>query len=308
MMFRFEREGTHWIDLENPTADEVREAAHELGFGGRIIEELISPSPLPLVLHEEPAALLVLHFPSLVTGARSASQTPQKEVDFVVGKHFVLTVRYEVVAPLHELRRLLETNTLLGKNARTPADALLELLFNHLYGNIRIEVSQAGRRLERIEQELFAGKESTTVRAISEISREFLHLEATIAGEEDALTLFLDDLSDKEIFGPSFTPRSKRILAQHAQTAHFVATLRAVAAELRETNAALLNTKQNEIMQRLTVVTFMLLPLSLIVNMFEMNLPGVPFSTHPQAFWVIVGIMCIVAGVLIFFFTRKRWL
>lgn len=305
MLFRFERGDTHWIDLENPTPDEVRKAAHELGFGGRIIEELISPSPLPLVLHEEPAALLVLHFPSL---SNNAARSPQKEVDFVVGKHFVLTVRYEVVAPLHELRKLLETDALLGARGAIEPDALLELLFNHLYGSIRAEVAQAGKRLERVEQEMFLNKERATVRTISEISREFLRLEATIAGEEDSLTLFLEELANKEIFGSAFKARVKRILAQHAQTAHFVATLRAIATELRETNAALLNTAQNEIMQRLTVITFTLLPLSLVVNMFEMNLPGVPLSTHPQAFWVIAGIMCIIAGILIFFFTRKRWL
>ncbi len=305
MVFRFGESNGQWIDLENPTADEVRDVARELGFGGRILDELISPSPLPVVLYEESAALLVLHFPSAaVLDGRPAEQ----EVDFVVGAHFVLTVRYEVVVPVHELRKLLEAGALIDGHARVGADALLELILNHLFGNIRLEGSHAGKRLERVEHDMFAGNEREAIRAISEISREFLHLEASIAAEEDPLKLFLDELMRKGVFGSSFKTRVERILGQHAQTGHTIATLRSIATELRESNMSLLTASQNEIMKTLTVISFIVLPLGLIANVFEMNVADVPFMRNPHAFWIVVGIMLCVSGIVALFVARKRWL
>lgn len=305
MMFRFGESGGEWLDLENPTPEEVRDAARELGFGGRILDELISPSPFPIVRFEESAALLVLHFPS---AAVLDGKPAEQELDIVIAPHFVLTVRYEVIVPIHELRKLLEAGALKGADTQVGADALLELIFNHLFANIRTEVAHAGARLERVERDMFAGNERQTVRAISLISRELLHLEASIAGERDTLELFLGELARKAVFGESFKARVDRILSQRSQTANVVKSLRGIATELRETNMALLTATQNEIMKTLTVITFIVLPLGLIANVFEMNVSDVPFMGSPHAFWIVVGIMLGVSAIVALFVTRKRWI
>jgi|SRR3989338_3827939 len=299
MVFRFGESDVRWIDLEHPTADEVREVADELGFGGRIVEELLSPTPFPRVLHEEETLLLVLHFP--------AERTVQ-EVDFVVGKHFVLTVRYEVVAPIHELRKMLETNALTHFREPVAVEALLELLFNHLFMNIRDYATSAGKRLERIERDMFTDKEGVTIQAISEISRVFLHLEAAVANHEAPLELFLHELEEHAFFNDAFTTRVNRILAEHAQTLHLIEALRAVATEIRETNAGLLNARQNEIMKVLTIMAFVTFPLSLIASILGMNTDYLPIVGLPHDFWIIMGIMFSFTICFFIFFRIKHWI
>jgi magnesium transporter len=305
MILRHESHGTFWVDVEQPTPEEIHALSREFSIGERIETELLTPSPLPLVAGDAEHALLVLHFP---THTEDGGDPKNQEIDFVVGRNFVLTIRYEVVAPLHHLHKVLETNALVNNNFDLHADTFLEILFAHLFAAIRDHTNHVAGHLGHIEKEMFDGHERETIRRISEINREFLHLESATASHEEPLTRFLQALERRAFFGPAFEERALRIRAENEQITRLIKTHRAVAAELRETNGVLLEARQNEIMKTLTVVTFIILPLELILGLFELKVPDVPFETNPDAFFIIVGILLAVAGTLTLFFARKRWI
>jgi Mg2+ and Co2+ transporter CorA len=267
---------------------------------------LFTATPTPLVASDAGVTFLVLHFP---THGAVDGEVRDQEIDFIVGDTFIVTVRYEVIAPLHRLRKLLEAEKLISSHDSTmTTEVLLEILFAHLYTSVRDDINAIANRLAHIEQDMFNGLERTTVRAISNTSREFLHIEASLANQEGPLDRFLKALVKRGFFGASFVERAERTLAEHTQIARLVKTYRAVATELRETNAALLGARQNEIMKTLTVITFGVMPLELIALIFGMHAVGAPLSSNPNEFWIIVALMIGVGGVMMIFFARKRWL
>lgn len=294
-----------WVDLEQPTEDEIRQITREFSISTRIEKEILTPTPMPLVINDTDATLLVLHFPA---PGNKDGDTGSQEVDFVVGSRYIVTARYEVVAPLYHLKKLLETQGLVGGRDSVTTEVLLEVLFAHLYTAVRNHTNHVASRLERIEKDMFEGKEQATVRSISNISRSFLHMESVLANQQETLKRFLETLGHASFFGPSFAERTLRILTERTHVAHLVTTHRAIAAELRETNNALLSAKQNEIIKILTVVSFIFLPLALIAKVFAMKVAHMPFVDDPNGFWIILGIMFAVAVVLTLFVSKKRWL
>ncbi len=305
MIFRYEYQGGVWVDLEQPSEEEIRQVAHEFSIGERIEKELISPTPTALVASDAGSALLVLHFPA--HGAENGEPGSQ-EIDFVVGSHFILTVRYEIVAPLYNLKKLFETQKIVAPNTLITADVLFEILFVHLYTSVRDHINHVVDHLSRIERDMFDGSERTTVRAISSTSREFLHMEAALANQEEPLQRFLSALTQHDFFNASFAERIEHILTERTQVARLVNTHRAVASELRETNIALLEARQNEIMKTLTTMTVLVLPLELIAFIFGMHLPGTPLEGDPNAFLIVMAFMLGAVGLLVLYFARKRWI
>lgn len=305
MIFRHEYRDGVWIDLEQPSQEEIREIAHECSIDERIEAELLSPTPRPLVSGDEHTALLILHFP---TQNEKNNEIKNQEIDFIVGSRFIVTVRYEIVAPLYHLKKLLETQKLVGERTALTTDIFLEILFAHLYTSVRDHTNHLAENLARVEQHMFNGRERTTVRAISDISRAFLHVEAALANQEEPLIHFFAALAQRNFPGASFAERSKRILAERSHIAQLVKTHRAVASELRETNIALLEARQNEIMKTLTVITFSVLPLELIALVFGMHMLGTPLEQNPNAFWIIIAIMASIGGCMVLFFAKKRWI
>ncbi|HEY4523218.1 MAG TPA: magnesium transporter CorA family protein [Candidatus Paceibacterota bacterium] len=311
MMYRQAHHGGVWVDLESPSDEEIRAVAREFEISERLEAELLSPTPFPLVSDDGRAALAVLHFPSHRNEHDSHAEegdTRSQEVDFIVARHFVITVRYEVIAPLHRLRKLLESDEILGGKSSITTDTLLEILFAHLYAAVRDHTNHIADRLSHIERDMFAGQQRSAVRAISNVSREYLHLLAALANQEEPLDRFLRALARPACFGESFTERTERIKSERGQVESLVGTHRAVATELRETNNVLLSATQNEIMKTLTVINFIFLPLGLISWIFAMRTEGMPLIASEHAFWIVLGTMATVASLLILFVTKKRWL
>ncbi|MEK7126407.1 MAG: CorA family divalent cation transporter [Patescibacteria group bacterium] len=305
MIFRHEYSDGVWVDLEQPSESDIRQIAEEFSVGEHIERELLYPTPMPLVSADENMALLVLHFPA--HGANDG-ETKSQEVDFVVGKNFIITVRYEVVAPLHHLKKLLETQNLVEGRASITTDVMMEVLFAHLYTSVRDHINHVADNLSRVEKEMFDGRERTTVRSISNISREFLHAEAALATQEESLSNFTNILEKNKFFDNSFKLRAERMKVERSNVARVVKTHRAVATELRETNMALLSVKQNEVMKTLTTVNFIFLPLGLISWTFAMRTEGMPLIDSPNAYWIVIGIMFGVAILLTAFFIKRKWL
>lgn len=305
MIFRHEYRGGVWVDLEQPSESEVLDIAKEFSMSDRIQKEILTPTPLPIVAVDEGVTLLVLHFSAYDT---EQGGTGNQEIDFIVGDHFIVTVRYEVIAPLYHLKKLLEAQKLVAGRGALTTEILLEVLFAHLYTSVRDHTNHIATHLERVEQDMFNGHEHMTVREISNVNREFLHIEASLANQEGPLTRFLKALAGERSFGTAFPERTERILAERAQVARLVQTHRAVGTELRETNSALLETRQNEIMKTLTIITVIVFPLELIAVIFGMHLPGTPLEENPYAFFIVLTGMFGIVVLMTLFFARKRWI
>lgn len=305
MITRHTRGKITWIDLESPSHEELSSVMREFSIDDRIEEEIIAPTPYPIVISFPKYHYLILHFPT--TDPTSGTRT--QEVDFIVGKNFIITARYEIIETLHNLHRVFEAEELLGlPHPTTKADELLERLMRRMYGAIREEMEHAARTLDRIETDMFSGKERATVHAISDIGRVLLRFQTTLARHEEPLANFLQNLAAPSFFGKGFADHAAHIEGERDHVADLVRSYRAAATELRATNDSLLNAGQNEIMKLLTMVAFIVTPFSAVATLFGSNMLGIPFSQDPQGFWWVVGIGVLGSFGCYLFFRFKKWL
>lgn len=304
MLTRHTHGDVTWIDLESPAPDELASVIQEFDIDSRIEDEIRLPTPYPLYVSTPRYQYLILHFPT----AAATGGARDQEVDFIVGKHFLITVRYDVIDSIQNLHKVFEAEELLGiPSSVTKADKLLERVLRRLYGAIRHEVEHTARRLDRIERAVFSGHERETVHQISEVGRVLLKFETTLARHEEPLAAMLNNLASPKFFGTAWNARVSQIEAERGHVAAIVSSYRAVATELRDTNDSLLSASQNQVMKTLTVITFVMFPLSLIAALFQMGLPGTPLTSDPNAFWIVIGAMLAVSGFLALFLIRKGW-
>lgn len=305
MVTRHVRGKITWIDLECPTEEELGAVMREFGIDPRIEEEIISPTSYPIVIGFPRYVYLILHFP---TGDPKGG-TKSQEVDFIVGKHFIITARYELIDSIHGLHKVFEAEELLGlPKDEVHAGILIERIFRRLYGAIRDEINQVGYVLERIERDIFDGKERQMVRTISDVGRVLLRFETTLERHAEPLEEFLSYLSSPEYFGKEFAEEAAHITAERDHAAGLVASYNSVARELRMTNDSLLTASQNEVMKNLTIMAFTTFPLTLLSSLFAIEAKSVPIIGMPGDFWIILGIMTVLAFCFFLFFRYKKWL
>lgn len=306
MVTRHARGSVTWVDLESPSHEELASVMREFGIDPRIEEEIIAPTPYPIAITFPKYHYLILHFPTTDPGTGTRNQ----EIDFIVGKKFLITARYEVIDSIHNLHRVFEAEELLGlpRPGGTTAE-LLERILRRLYGAIREEMEYTARTLDRIEQDIFTGSERKSVQSISDIGRVLLRFQTVLARHVEPLSAFLHGLSEPAFFGKGFTEHLAHIEAERDHVADLVRSYRAAASELRATNDSLLNASQNEVMKRLTVLAFLGLPVTAFASLFSLSVDvkSIPFSNDPYAFWIVVGMGIVTSALMFLFFKFRKW-
>ena len=77
---------------------------------------------------------------------------------------------------------------------------------------------------------------------------------------------------------------------------------------LQETNESLITFQLNDIMKLLTIISVIMLPAGLVASLFSTNAEYTPLVGTPGDFWMLVGLMGLVALGMIAFFRKKKWL
>jgi magnesium transporter len=69
-----------------------------------------------------------------------------------------------------------------------------------------------------------------------------------------------------------------------------------------------INNRTNHIMQRLTIVNIIFLPLMFIASFYGMNFTDMPELDWKYAYPIVIAIMVLIAGGVILFFKRRGWI
>lgn len=303
MISRYTYKDLVWVDLESPTDEEVRAVIEEFSITPLLGNELMSPSIRPRVDLHHDFIYLILHFPTVI---HKHGKRTEQEVDFVIGKKFIITTHYEVIDPLHEFSKVFEVNSILDKsNIGDHAGFIFFYIIRELYQSLIDELDSIDTRLEKATVRMFSGEEAMMVETLSRINRDLLTFKQAIRYHRDVLDSF--ELAGRKLFGEDFLYYLRAITGEYLKVASLMDAHKETLTELRLTNSSLLTTKTNETMKVLTIMTFTMLPLSLMAAIFGMNVDHMPIVSGSNGFWVVILLM-LALGVLTFsFFKYKRW-
>lgn len=303
MITKHTGKGLIWIDLESPSQEEIRSIAEDYRINPLVVRELSAPSQRPQVDLYEHFIYLILHFPTLRRGVLGQDH----EIDFVIGKKFLITVRYGTNETLHYVAKIFDANATLEKDDfGAHAGFIFFFLLGKMYASLIHELSAVHESLRAIEERMYSGKERDMVVSLSRVSRDLLSFKRSLSMHRDVLQSF--EVAGKKLFGEKFGFHLRTLLGDYFRVEHAVLNNTAFLSELRETNNALLSTKQNEIMKTLTILAFIALPATTVLSLFQIDTVSRPLIGRPFDFWILAFMLvCIVFG-LYRWFKYKGWL
>lgn len=77
--------------------------------------------------------------------------------------------------------------------------------------------------------------------------------------------------------------------------------------QLRELYQTQITIQQNNVMQLLTYVTTIVLPLTLLTGWYGMNFVNIPELQNPYGYFILIGICLIIVLIEIWIFKKKKW-
>tara|TARA_B100000508_G_C11461966_1_gene279665 strand:- start:2633 stop:3748 length:1116 start_codon:yes stop_codon:yes gene_type:complete len=292
-----------WIDVLDPTAEEIREVMAEADIPLSFTDDLTSMTPRTETYWEKGAIKTTLDFPIV---KRTDINHPH-EVKFIATKNYLVTIRFEDIQSLDQFKKDFEVVTLLKRaGAKATGGHLLCTLVMRMYKALDSKLDYLAGILQDIDAGLFDEREKEMVFDISRAGQRLTAFRQALGAHDNALNDLYTNIA--KAFAKSYQPDVLKINEQYLHLIRRVDRQRQTLAELREANNALLTTKQNEIMKTLTIVAFTTFPLTLFASIFGMNSVNMPIIGHSLDFWIILSAMLVVSVGFFAYFKYKRWM
>jgi magnesium transporter len=302
MISKYKYKGLTWVDIEKPTRDQIIHISSEYDIPVLVGDEMLKQTERSKVDKYDNLIYLILHFPIM----NDDGDIKEQEIDFVIGQDYIITVHYESIPTLQSFTNVFEPDSILEKGIMGAHAGYLFLhMIKHFYNSSLLELEGINVFMKEIEKNIFNGQENNMVAEISKLNRKLLDFKQAIRFHGEILRSF--ESAGREFFGQSFSYYLSSISGEFEKVHTMLEGHKEILNDLRDTNDSLLTTKTNETIKVLTIMTFIMLPLTLITGVFGMN-SQIIFINNIQDFAFIICAMMLTGIVMFIYFKKKKWL
>jgi magnesium transporter len=276
-----------WLDVDVGDPDAARRALAELGaLPPDLVEDALGGEPATQTARYEGCRHIV------VTGCTvRAGHLELQRVDVVIGERFLLTAHRGPVAFLDAMRRDYHDDFV--RFAKSPSFLVYEL-WEHLLDGYLGAQKRFEERVERVQAELIGDIDDRIFARISELGADLLHFRKVLLPARAVLT----ELSTRK--SPYVSEATQTFLGNMVGTVERVLqdllVDRDIVAQSVNLHVSMVGHRTNRVMNRLTVVSVIFLPLTFLCGVYGMNfevLPETKWRYGYLSFWVAVALIVV---------------
>lgn len=294
--------GITWLDIDGLEDGSVLSAAGErYHLHALLLEDVLNTDHRPKLEEYQDHLFVVAKMLSL---DEETDGIVTEQVSFVLGKGYVLSFQEKPGDVLDPVRERIRHGT--GRVRKMGADYLLYALLDVIVDNYFLIVEDLGGRIEQLERKISVRPGNEDLLTIQEIRsllitvgryttpvRELAGRMNTVQSDliDKATRRYINDLQDHTVY-----------------IAESINTFRDMLTNLENTYHAGQNARMTQVMKLLTIISTIFIPLTFVVGVYGMNFDHMPELRWKHGYPLVMGTMTVIAGLMLLWFRRKRWL
>ncbi len=289
-----------WVDLNQPTDEELFVLKHDFNFHPLTIEDVISEKPRTKVdIYDDYLFVVfqIIDFIGRDIGIKNS------EIDLFLCKNALVTVHYDDHRIFDYLyNRAEKDERLLSRGA----DFLFHAVIDSIVDNYSSTLDILEYEIEQVEEDVLGEPDEDIVKSIYTLRRDIVQLRRMVMPQKELINRFARN-DFKLISKPAAVYFSD--ILDHLIRIDDVANFhREILTSSLETYYSSVSTKTNEIIKFLTIFTVLFIPPTFLVGLWGMNFAFMPELKNEHGYFYALGLMLAVVLGLVVFFRRKKWL
>ena len=193
-----------------------------------------------------------------------------------------------------------------GKIRSRGADYLAYALLDNIVDNYFIVLDKIEEEIEKLEIEIIQSPRNDSKAKNHNLKREMLTLRKAVQPLREAISKFA---KSESIVVDERTGIYLRDLYDHTiQVMDMVETYRDVLTGLQDLYLSEISFKMNQVMQVLTVISTIFIPLSFLTGMYGMNFENMPELKSDYGYFVLLAFMATIVIGLLIYFRKNKWI
>ncbi|MCE9613071.1 MAG: magnesium transporter CorA family protein [Lentisphaerae bacterium] len=294
-----------WVDVDcSPCATastacaECRLLLAALGINAMALDEVIGPDREGRYdVYED-----CLHF--AVSEARfEQGRLVAAHVDIILAERFIVTFRRRGAEFLKHMRRTYRDDFI--KFAKSPGFLIYEI-GDHLIESYRRTLRGFSDAVEQVQLNLFSTVDDTIFRHVADLTQDILLFRKIVLAARE----LMHELSSRR--SPFVSESTQPFLHNMAGTLERlgsdITTEREVLNESLNLYMGMVSHRTNKVVNRLTTISAIFLPLSFLCGVYGMNLPNMPEMSWKYGYAFFWAVALTIAGTLLVVMKRRKWI
>jgi magnesium transporter len=226
-----------------------------------------------------------------------------EQISFVLGKNFLLSFQEKEGDLFGTLRDRIRLDQ--GRARKRGPDYLMYRLVDIIVDNYYNVLDAIGYQVEQIEEAVDGGSDNFEFQKIQKIKKELIYLRKALYPLRDALSKLIKE--EYGLIDPSNTRYFSDVYDHVVHLIDSMDTYKDLTSSLMDIHINYMNTRMNEVMKVLAVISTIFMPLTFIVGVYGMNFDYMPELRWKFGYLEVWILMFTIAGGMILFFKHKKW-
>ncbi len=298
---KLEEDKVYWINFHGLHDVKIFEdLAKVFNFDGITIRHIVDTTQRPKV--EEYDNYLFFTIKSMLE--RVEDEIDIEQLSFIMGRNYIISFQEKVGDHFEHIRKRIRER--LGLVRKKKSDFLLYLLLDAILDNYFETFDLLVEDVAELEREVLKDPKQVTLLKIEAKKKAVASIKKSLAPLKEALE---NILNDKLTFIARENMKYYRDLRNNCSNAiEEFESLNQALEGLTNIYFSSISHKMNEIMKVLTLVSTVFIPLSFIAGIYGMNFEYIPELHIRNGYFMVLGLMGLICGLMVWFFYRKRWL
>jgi magnesium transporter len=294
-------ENVVWVDVTDPTPDDIRLLADEFHFHPLSIEDCQHAHQRPKVEEYNGYYFLVLYEARKAEANRALELA---EVDIFLGKNYLVTVHSQQIGAIATAARLWPE--WIDRTDHVGSGLLAYLLVDTIVDDYMPILDEMSERMDELEDEIFGDFRPDAIQEIFLIKKQLVFLRRAVAPLRDVFNTLLrreQPMFDREIY-----VYFQDVFDHLIRVADTIDSLRDLLGSTMDAYLSISGNRMNVVMKRLTSISTILMSVTLIAGVYGMNFELMPELKWRYGYVYALGSM-VAVGVAIYVYLRKiDWL
>lgn len=292
-----------WVNLDGVHQVEVVEKlGTAFGLHPLLLEDVVNTSQRPKA--EDFGQYLYVVLRMLIPDAGD-NGFASEQVSIVWGDRWVITFQEAQTGDVFDsIRQRIRENK--GPIRTLRPDYLAYSLIDMIVDIYFVIVEKVGDAVEALEDQMVEASDRSAIRRLHRLRRQLITLRRSIWPVREAISFV--QRCGSALVQPTTLLHLRDVYDHTIQVVDTLETYRDFLAGMLELHLTTVSYRLNEVMKVLTIIGTIFIPLTWVVGIYGMNFDYMPELRWRWGYPAIMAAMAAVAGGMLWYFRRKRWL
>jgi magnesium transporter len=289
-----------WINIEGiHDIDVIKQIGNDFNLHPLMLEDILNIEQRPKIDDFDDNIIVFLKMLYVNEGKLIV-----EPISIVLGPNYIISFQEKPGDVFDNVRTRLENSN--GKIRKRGSDYLLYSLMDAVIDNYFLVLEYISEKLEVLEDKMLRSTDNRLLQELQHCRKQVVLIRRSIY----PLREIVNKLNREEYEAISAeTENFFRDLYDHTiQIIETIETFKETVSSLKDVFMTSVSNKMNEIMKVLTLIATIFIPITFVVGVYGMNFDFMPELRWKYGYVIVWGIMLLMAGSMLLYFKKKKWL